>query len=66
MEHQDTAFWLALEAVFGAAIIIGTDPEHLKRTAQAITIELNGISYAGKAIQIIESASMMRHLGVQE
>ncbi|BCG22108.1 hypothetical protein TUM18999_02990 [Pseudomonas tohonis] len=62
---NDVHFWIALEAVFGAAIVTGADPEHLRRTALAIVHELEDGERSDKVGKIIQSASRLEHLGVQ-
>ncbi|WP_337058245.1 hypothetical protein [Pseudomonas sp. USHLN015] len=59
---NEVGFWIALEAVFEAAIVTGTDPEHLRRTALAIVQKLDS-DQSDRAGKIIQSASRMAHLG---
>ncbi len=63
---NDMHFWIALEALYGAAIVTGADPEHLRRTALAIVHELEDTEGSDRASKILQSASRLGHLGVRQ
>lgn len=62
---NEAHFWIALEAVFSAAVVTGTDPEQLRRTALAILSELEDSDSSERASKIVQAASRLGHLGMR-